>query len=228
MAEVSLIINHCIRKSVPPTHCKQGHEYTVADFKPNGERVCRRCKKARAIERRKRAIASGVPPRDYSREHRTRKERHLRDKEVADRARSYQVGWLKRAMEDPQFRAARNRRQCEVRKQRCSTDPAYHLKINMASAFRSALRTRTGSAFLFNAAGYTVAQLVEHLERQFMPGMTWDNYGQWHVGHIQPVASFNYETAEDPEFKACWALSNLRPLWAEDNLRKADRRLHLL
>ena len=35
--------------------------------------------------------------------------------------------------------------------------------------------------------------------------------------HIQPIASFNYETAEDPEFKQCWALTNLQPLWRDDH-----------
>jgi hypothetical protein len=40
--------------------------------------------------------------------------------------------------------------------------------------------------------------------------------------------SFKFETPEDPDFKACWALSNLRPLWSTDNIRKSDKRTHLL
>lgn len=76
--------------------------------------------------------------------------------------------------------------------------------------------------------GYTTAQLMEHLERQFERGMSWTNYGEWHVDHILPVASFAFEDAADPEFKACWSLTNLRPLWARENLAKRDRRTLLL
>jgi len=32
----------------------------------------------------------------------------------------------------------------------------------------------------------------------FLPGMGWDN--------IIPISKFNYSSAEDPDFKKCWAL----------------------
>jgi hypothetical protein len=67
-----------------------------------------------------------------------------------------------------------------------------------------------------------------HLERQFLSGMTWANRGQWHIDHIQPRSSFKFVGPDDPEFKACWALSNLRPLWKADNLKKNARRTLLL
>jgi hypothetical protein len=71
--------------------------------------------------------------------------------------------------------------------------------------------------------GYSVEDLIEHLESLFKPGMTWGNYGQWHIDHIRPVASFHFATYDDPDFKACWSLSNLQPLWAIENLRKGHR-----
>lgn len=76
--------------------------------------------------------------------------------------------------------------------------------------------------------GYTCADLKAHLERQFTKGMKWSNFGKWHVDHIVPRSSFCFESASDPEFRACWALTNLRPLWAPDNLSKHKRRTHLL
>lgn len=78
--------------------------------------------------------------------------------------------------------------------------------------------------------GYSYETLKIHLERQFLPGMSWENYGRhgWHIDHIVPVASFSYETPDDPEFRVCWALTNLRPLWAKDNLVKCDKVLYLL
>lgn len=77
-------------------------------------------------------------------------------------------------------------------------------------------------------AGYTVEDLKLHLERQFTKGMTWANMGEWHIDHIIPKASFSFTTADEPEFKACWALTNLRPLWATENHSKHAKRLHLI
>jgi hypothetical protein len=71
--------------------------------------------------------------------------------------------------------------------------------------------------------GYTCTDLKKHLENLFSDGMTWENMGKWHIDHIIPKSLFNYETEEDEEFKKCWALSNLQPLWAIDNLRKSNK-----
>ena len=75
---------------------------------------------------------------------------------------------------------------------------------------------------------FTIDDLMRHLERQFLPGMSWGNIGQWQVDHIVPQASFSYSSSDDAEFRACWALTNLRPLWSGDNARKRDRREFLI
>ena len=53
--------------------------------------------------------------------------------------------------------------------------------------------------------------------------MTWGNYGKWHVDHIIPQAFFKYTSTDDVEFKYCWSLNNLQPLWAKDNIKKKDK-----
>jgi len=70
--------------------------------------------------------------------------------------------------------------------------------------------------------GYTTKQLIRHLERQFLPGMSWDNHTRtgWHIDHIIPRTAFNFSKPEHPDFKKCWALKNLRPMWSVDNIRK--------
>jgi hypothetical protein len=70
-------------------------------------------------------------------------------------------------------------------------------------------------------AGCTIQQLKSFLEAEFEEGMTWDNYGEWHVDHIRPCASFNLEDPE--EQKKCFHWTNLQPLWARDNIRKGDK-----
>ena len=73
--------------------------------------------------------------------------------------------------------------------------------------------------------GYKLADLMSHLESQFSPGMTWDNYGfwGWHIDHIRPISSFNIKSNSCSEFKKCWALENLQPLWRRENISKGNR-----
>lgn len=73
--------------------------------------------------------------------------------------------------------------------------------------------------------GYTVHQLKKHLESLFTAGMNWEKFskGKIHIDHIVPKCKFNFNDANDAEFKACWGLSNLQPLWAKDNLSKNKR-----
>lgn len=66
-------------------------------------------------------------------------------------------------------------------------------------------------------------ELIYYIESQFEEGMTWDNHtsGGWHIDHIRPVSSFNLRKGEDR--KKVNHYTNLRPMWAEDNLRKGAR-----
>ena len=70
---------------------------------------------------------------------------------------------------------------------------------------------------------YSVDDLKLHLESLFQPGMSWDNYGEWHIDHIVPDSWFEYNSYQDSSFKECWALANLQPLWAKDNLKKSNK-----
>ena len=71
--------------------------------------------------------------------------------------------------------------------------------------------------------GFTIQELVSHLELKFTNGMTWENYGSyWHLDHIRPVVSFKFTKPEDEEFKQCWDILNLQPLLAKENLKKGS------
>lgn len=71
--------------------------------------------------------------------------------------------------------------------------------------------------------GYTVNDLKEHIEKQFIDGMSWSNRKDWHIDHIIPISAFNYNTPDDIDFKKCWSLNNLRPLWAVKNISKKNK-----
>lgn len=72
--------------------------------------------------------------------------------------------------------------------------------------------------------GYSRETLAAHLESHFTDGMTWERFfaGEIHIDHRIPVSYFRPESAESAEFRMCWSLTNLRPLWAADNLAKAN------
>lgn len=106
--------------------------------------------------------------------------------------------------------------------------PKRRVDLSIGNAIRKALGARKSGRSWETLVGYTADDLRRHLERQFRPGMSWANYGRWHIDHIVPKSSFSYDSAEDPEFRAAWALTNLRPLWSRDNLAKRDRRLLLI
>ena len=74
------------------------------------------------------------------------------------------------------------------------------------------------------ALGYTWGDLRAHLEKQFTPAMSWENWGDiWELDHIKPLSSFHYESLEDALFRECWALENLRPLPRHENATKGAK-----
>lgn len=69
--------------------------------------------------------------------------------------------------------------------------------------------------------GCTVEQLRIHLEDQFLPGMSWENYGEWEVDHRRPCGSFDLR--EEAQQRECFHYSNLQPMWAPDNASKGAK-----
>lgn len=104
--------------------------------------------------------------------------------------------------------------------------PQHRIHTAIASSLRRKMRKNGRGSF--DILGYSIAELRAHLERQFLNGMTWENYGAWEIDHIQPLASFKITGPSCHEVRRAWGLPNLRPLWAEDNLRKRDKLLFLL
>lgn len=77
------------------------------------------------------------------------------------------------------------------------------------------------SAKTLELLGCPVSKLKEHLEKQFTPGMSWENYGEWHVDHIRACAKF--DLTKETEQRECFNFKNLQPLWKLDNFRKGAR-----
>lgn len=67
-----------------------------------------------------------------------------------------------------------------------------------------------------NMLGYSAIQLKHRIEKQFVKGMSWDNYGEWEIDHIKPLTSFNM----GDDVSIINSLDNLQPLWKKDNISK--------
>ena len=100
--------------------------------------------------------------------------------------------------------------------------PQGRIAHNMRTAICRALKGKKAGRHWETLVGYTLNELMKHLEGLFEPWMNWDNHGEWHIDHIKPKSLFHYKTTEDKEFKECWALENLQPLEAIKNLTKSN------
>jgi hypothetical protein len=97
------------------------------------------------------------------------------------------------------------------------------LSCNLGKRIWDALKGNCKSKHTEELIGCSIDYLKIHLEKQFSYGMTWLNYGKWHVDHIRPCASF--DLSKKSEQLKCFHYSNLQPLWAVENLRKNKKEI---
>ena len=142
-------------------------------------------------------------------------------KENRDDLRKYHSTWR----DNNRVKVRKWARDYERRKR--SEDPKYRLSARTRTAVWQLLKERgvKKTNKTFELLDYTIEELMGHLEGLFTEGMNWDNYGEWHVDHKKPMTSFNFTSTDDAEFKECWSLNNLQPLWGPDNLSKGPRYL---
>ena len=112
----------------------------------------------------------------------------------------------------------------KLRKQKRKSNPSFRLYLNISSAISVSLRGKKARQKWQKLVGYSIDDLIRHLEKQFDDKMNWENYGSyWWIDHIKPRSLFKYENAEDSEFQKCWALRNLQPLEKIENIIKRNK-----
>ncbi len=109
----------------------------------------------------------------------------------------------------------------------------YHRRIKKDYMFRLIKNTRNRlGSFLKSSGTQKKSQTLEligcsksflkkYIENKFKKGMTWKNYGKWHIDHIHPLSKFDLNNSKSLK-KACH-YSNLQPMWAKDNIAKSNR-----
>jgi len=106
---------------------------------------------------------------------------------------------------------------------RARLDMDFRLRGSLRARVRSAIHAGCGRKAVrtMSLIGCSIAQLRAHLEAQFTRGMTWENYGDWHIDHIKPCASF--DLSNEQQQRECFHFTNLQPLWAQENMRKGAK-----
>lgn len=105
-------------------------------------------------------------------------------------------------------------------KNRLSKDINFRLTKYLRSRLYSAIKNNQKLGSAVSDLGCTIEELRFYLEKSFTSLMTWDNYGDWHIDHVRPLASFDLTNPK--QFKEACHYTNLQPLWAEDNFKKSD------
>ena len=131
--------------------------------------------------------------------------------------RQYDKEWRKKNIEAVQHSA-------RAWAKRSRATPEGRVASSMRVHIRRCVREKNFKSF--EIVGYSPSELVSHIERQFSKGMSWSNYGDWHIDHINSIKWHTDQGITCPAIIN--ALTNLRPLWATDNLSKGCARTHLI
>jgi len=131
----------------------------------------------------------------------------------------------------------------EYEKKRKQEDSAYKLRVNISIQIKKVLKRHGGSKngqSCLKKLPYSFQELNAHIESLFEPWMNWNNQGNyhpetwddndtstwtWQIDHITPQSMLSYDSLEHPNFLKCWALSNLRPFSAKQNILDGTTRV---
>lgn len=101
---------------------------------------------------------------------------------------------------------------------RRNQDVEFQLAKSLRDRLYKAVSRGSKSASATMLVGCSIPELKVHLESLFEKGMSWENYGEWHIDHVRPCISFDLTDVEQQA--ACFHYSNLRPLWGSENRSK--------
>lgn len=228
MADANCMVKRCPRCSTEKPTSEFSKDRTRADGLCSGCRDCKRQqlarrKAARGDELRKKDRDSKRGNPEVSRRRREARQANL------DEARRYQREYLRANPDKRQaYRKTQNERQGTEqvlayhrawrRKQR-ETNPVYRLSCAVRCRISDFMRFRgyTKSTRTLDMVGCSWDEFAQHIASKFVPGMTFENYGEWHIDHIIPLAS----AASEADVIRLSHYKNLQPLWAADNRRKS-------
>jgi hypothetical protein len=107
-------------------------------------------------------------------------------------------------------------------RERKSVDVQFKLTCGLRNRLLRAINSGYKSGSAVRDLGCSIVELKIWLENQFLPGMTWENWGRknnnWQIDHIKPL--FMFDLSDREQFLQACHYTNLRPLWKIDNLSR--------
>ncbi len=97
------------------------------------------------------------------------------------------------------------------------------IAMAMRNRLNAAIRGRFRAGSAVRDLGCSIPDFLIYVAERFLPGMSWENWGEWHLDHIRPLSSF--DIADRAQFLMAAHFTNYQPLWAVDNLSKGSRSL---
>ena len=114
----------------------------------------------------------------------------------------------------------RNKQSGIYQKHKYKTDLTFRIKCILRSRVRKVCKNIVKRGSGVSDLGCSVPEFRKYIESQFSEGMTWQNYGEWHLDHIVPLSKFNLQDRQ--QFLIACNYSNMQPMWSNDNLKKHD------
>lgn len=144
----------------------------------------------------------------------------------ADKLRKYSAEYYRKNTDKLRKTKAEYRRKNADKVRKKSAEYSRRIEVRIVRDQRSRLKQIIGSTSVrrHEMTGCTPKQLRDHIESQFVKGMTWENQGRWHIDHIMPCSAF--DLTKPDQVKVCFNWQNLRPIWAKKNLRKGKKITH--
>ena len=167
--------------------------------------------------------------RERHREERARKQR-LYYAENGDVVRAYQKAYGKRNRAAISAQAAEYRERTREQRRawarayvaaRRAADPVFKLQMNLRCRLNMAIRKLSVRGSAVRLLGCTGEEAARYIEAKFKPGMSWANWGEWHIDHRKALATF--DLTDPAQLAAACHYTNLQPLWAVENVKKGAR-----
>lgn len=108
-------------------------------------------------------------------------------------------------------------------KNRRKTDPDYRLKCLLRGSLNTYIKNENGRKYasVLKLLGCDILTFKKYIERQFEPGISWDNRKSFQLDHISPCACYDFTIFKDQ--KLCYHYTNYRPLSPKQNHIKQSR-----
>lgn len=122
-------------------------------------------------------------------------------------------------LSDEERRVKHNLRCRNYTKKRLETDSLFKLKVSLRKSISRSFKLYKKSKKYEDILGISYEDFKIYIEGLFLEGMSWENYGEWHLDHKTPIS---WAKTEEEVYELNH-YSNFQPLWSEDNLIKGNR-----